>query len=78
MKSWIRYLSGNRTGHVVEVDESVASSETACGMAERCAPPAGAAAPSMKHVGGGWWELSNGRRYKGKAEALRALKRLGG
>lgn len=100
MKSWIRYLSGNRTGHVVAVDESVASSETACGMAERCAAPAAPAAPvvkrkerkrkaaaapanlaevpPMKPVGGGWWELSNGRRYKGKAKAARELKRRGG
>ncbi len=97
MKSWIRYLSGNRTGHVVEVDDSVASSEIACGMAAPCAAPtapaatatkpkgrkrkaaaAGAVAPSMKHVGGGWRELSNGRRYKGKVKASRALKRLGG
>lgn len=100
MKSWIRYLSGNRTGHVVAVDDSVASSEIACGMAERCAPPAAPAAPGakrkrrkrkaaaappnlaevppMKPVGGGWWELFHGRRYKGKAAAARALKRLGG
>ena len=123
MKRWIRYLSGNRTGHVVEVDDSVASSEIAVGMAEPCAPPAApaataakpkgrkrkaapvtkpkprkrkavpvtkpkpprrkaaaasAVAPSMKHVGGGWWELSNGRRYKGRVKAARALKRLGG
>jgi len=97
MKSWVRYLSGNRTGHVVAVDDSVASSEIACGMAERCEPPAppaapvakrqrrkrkaaaaGAGAPPMKHVGGDWWELWNGRRYKGKVEALRELKRLGG
>ena len=41
-------------------------------------PPNLAEVPAMKHVGGGWWELWNGRRYKGKAKAARALKRLGG
>lgn len=30
----------------------------------------------IKHVGGGWYELPNGEKIKGKDEALAALKEL--
>lgn len=32
----------------------------------------------LKHVGGGWFELPNGEKVKGKEEALEALKELQG
>lgn len=36
-------------------------------------PPQAKSNPEIKHTGGGWYELPDGKKVKGKANALKAL-----
>jgi hypothetical protein len=66
-------------GQVITVDEKEAKELVEGGYAQYVdSPKTKAENPSiesdqLKHVGGGWFELPNGEKVKGKEEALKEL-----
>lgn len=64
-------------GEVVELDTQKAKKWIEAGIAspQKATRPPGEVAvkPSPKHVGGGYFELPDGRRVKGKEAAIEAM-----
>ncbi len=78
-------------GQIAEVDDKTAIHWVKAGLAEPVdakqfenaviEPPENAALKAAKdkypkHIGGGWYELPNGEKVKGKDEALEAMAKL--
>ena len=75
-------LSGNEAGQTVDLPLHAAEAEAAMGTGRLADAAAAPAAPveiaAPVHIGGGYYELADGSRVRGKVAALKATEALAG